>query len=107
MTKPVLAIALCSLLGACSLVEPIPGSNRVIMSNDLNSCTVIGETSVKVLETVLGLNIRKEVAIQDELQTLARNEAIAINANAIWPTSEVSEGSQTYNLLRCQPNPGR
>lgn len=102
MTKQMVAIGIAMLSAACSFVEPIPGSNGVILSNDLESCTVIGETTVEVLETVAYMDIRREEAIFDELQIMARNEAVRKKANAIWPTSEIEAGKQSFNLLRCR-----
>lgn len=103
MTRLALAMITLSLLNACSFVDTIPGAELVILSNDLASCEKVGQTTVKVLDNIIGID-RSETAISEELQMLAQNSAIKMNANAIWPVTEITEGSRTYHILRCQPN---
>ena len=41
-------------------------------------------------------------AIAEELQISAQNKAFELNANAIWPTSEIKNGEQVYDILKCE-----
>jgi len=103
MTNRLLAIATLSFVSACSFVDTIPGANQVILSNDLSSCKKVGQTTVKVLDEILWID-RSEQAIAEELQMLAQNSAVKMAANAIWPVSDIKDGSRTYHILRCKPN---
>lgn len=106
MTRPSLAISsllivLLSLSSGCSFVETIPGANQIIIANDEESCTKVGQTTVKVLHRFLWMD-RDVETVSDELQTLAQNSAVKMRANAIWPVSPVKEGSRTYHIYRCK-----
>jgi len=89
-------------LGACSFVETVPGSEQIVISQKLDNCTKVGETKVKVLDRLVGIE-RNEDAIAHELQILARNAAFDKRANTITPLSEVEAGQQTFALYRCRP----
>jgi hypothetical protein len=93
----------CSLfwiLASCSFVEPKPGAEHVILSNDLENCRSLAETEVSVRDTFL-LWERGTETIRQELETLAQNEALRLNGNAIWPLGPVEQGRQRYRILRC------
>lgn len=78
------------------------GSETVVISYETNNCKAVGETSVKVLSKVIGID-RSEDTIEEELHTLARNAAYERNANTIRPLGEVKDGRRTYVFYRC-PN---
>jgi len=90
-------LAICG----CSFVELDPGAQRVIYSNDLNSCQKIDTFSAKVQTEAL-LVERNAKAIAEELQMLAQNKAFGLDANAIWPTSEIESGEQSFDILVCE-----
>ena len=88
-------------LGACSFVDTVPGSERIVMSHDVDNCKKLGETKVKVLSQIAGID-RSEETMADELTTLARNAAFEQGANTIKPVGEMNEGSQAYALYLCR-----
>ena len=103
MTSPKAAILLFSFslsLTACSFVEPIPGSESIILSQHQESCKKLGNTTVKVLDKTFGIS-RKKDAIEQELQILAQNSAVKMGGNAIWPVSEIKEGERSYHIFLC------
>lgn len=98
--RPILPAAIiASSLNACSFVELHPGAQNIIFAND-ESCELIDNFKAKV-QTDNAYISRSEKAIREELQIVAQNEAFKKNANAIWPNSEVIEGTQSFKLLKC------
>lgn len=101
-------------LTSCSFVEPLPGEHHITMVNHSpeilesaqgsNHCKTLKALTFETRTTTAFFE-RSDRAIAEELQTLARNEAIRSHANAIWPNSDINKGKQTFLILRCQrPN---
>jgi len=88
-------------LQACSFVELTPGANQIIFSNHHTSCKKINEYHATVRTTTMLIN-RNAKAIAEELQILAQNEAYTKNANAIWPSSKIKDGQQSFDILHCE-----
>ena len=86
-------------------MEPLPGDHHITQVNKLHSddCQTLKEVTFETKTTTFFLS-RSPVAIADELQTLARNDAIQSYANAIWPMTEVKNGKQSFLILRCARN---
>ncbi|KZX82089.1 hypothetical protein A3715_16915 [Oleiphilus sp. HI0009] len=95
------AFILSITLVGCSFVDTVPGSQKVIISHDTAECKRIGETEVKVLSSIAGID-RDEDTMAQELSTLARNAAYSKKANTITPISEIEDGRQTFVLYRCR-----
>lgn len=97
-------------LVSCSFVEPLPGEHHIIQVNhspdqpinqqQSDECKTLKEVPLETKTTTFFIS-RSHKAIAEELQTLARNEAIRSFANAIWPTTEVKNGKQNFLILRC------
>jgi len=87
-------------ISGCSFVELHPGAHRIAYSNDLSSCEKIDAYTAKVQTEALLIE-RNPKAIAEELQILAQNKAFELDANSIWPTSEVKNGEQAYDILKC------
>ena len=47
---------------------------------------------------------RDPKVIAEELQTKAQNQAYRLYGNAIWPSSDIDDGKQSFEILNCQPN---
>jgi len=102
-----------SALISCSFVEPLPGEHHITQVNrthivstnqqNSNTCETLKEISFQTRTTTFFIS-RSEKAIAEELQILARNEAILSLANAIWPVTEVKDGEQSFLILRCSRN---
>jgi hypothetical protein len=90
-----------ALLSGCSFVDTVPGSERVVISYDTDNCKKIGDSKVKVLSEIAGID-RSEETIEEELNTLARNAAFEQGANTIKPASDIVDGSRSYSLYRCR-----
>ena len=98
-----LVIAATLALGACTWVKMEPEGARVRVlaaGAATQGCTPRGEIGVSVKDRV-GLYHRNELKVIDELETMARNEAVSLSADAILPLDEPSAGEQRFAAFRC------
>lgn len=95
-------VSTCIAITACSFVELKPGAESIIFAKEGDGCERIQTFTAKVKTSTLFINRRAE-AVAEELQILAQNEAYSLYANAIWPNSDIKDGQQDFNLLRCNP----
>lgn len=86
---------------ACSFVELKPGAETIIFAKQGDGCELL-ETFTAEVKTSTFFISRRPRAIAEELQILAQNEAYKLYANAIWPSSEIEDGKQVFDLLRCE-----
>ncbi len=99
---PVIAAATLTL-GACTWVkmEPEGARIRVLAADAVTSaCTTRGEIGVSVKDKV-GLYRRSDLKVRDELETMARNEAVGLGADAVQPLGEPVAGEQRFTAFRC------
>ncbi|KAF1688751.1 DUF4156 domain-containing protein [Pseudoxanthomonas taiwanensis] len=90
-------------LSACTWVpiQPQAKAVRVLPAGAAPAgCTKQGEVEVSVKHAV-GFYRRNPVKVRDELETLARNEAPGVGANAVQPLAEPVGGSQRFAAWRC------
>lgn len=88
-------------LNACTFVHMAPGAREVrVLASAPASCEKRGEVSVGVQDKV-GFYERSAVQVRDELETLARNEAPAVGADAISPLGPPQDGEQRWAMWRC------
>lgn len=64
------------------------------------NCTRVGRVSAVTRQDIVGVG-RNDERVQAELLTMARNEAAALGANAVVANSEIIDGKQTFDALRC------
>lgn len=97
-----IAFALISLTG-CTWVAPDSAGSRVAVVYDgpPAGCTRVGEISTSVAFRVAGIE-RSRTKVRDELESLARNEAVSLGADTIQPITEPFEGSQRFAAWRCR-----
>lgn len=99
-----LAAAMATLaLGACTWVKMEPDGARIrVLAADAatGGCTARGEIGVSVKDKV-GLYRRNDIKVRDELETMARNEAVSLSADAIKPLEEPYNGEQRFAAFRC------
>jgi hypothetical protein len=95
-------IATALSAGACSHVKLDPGAEAVrqVPDTEMSACKRLGKTNVKVLAKVLIFN-RGADKVAQELETMARNEAVLMNGNAVAPESEIEGGRQTFGIYSC------
>jgi len=87
----------------CEWVKMEPGAVQVRVlraGDDVASCHRLGEIAVSVKDRV-GPYERNSVAVRDELETLARNEALKLHADSVQPKSEPAGGEQRWLAYRC------
>ncbi len=97
------AVVVSFSMSACTWVKPESGALTVRVLDigaNVASCTKLGEIGVSVKDKV-GLYRRGELKVRDELETLARNEAVGLKADAVQPLGEPVSGEQRFAALRC------
>lgn len=101
-TASLSAVLLLSLSG-CTFVKMAPGAAEVqVVAQDknMNACEKVGEIEVSV-KNRLGPYQREDMSVQDELETLARNEAPDLHADVIQPREAPKDGEQRFLAFRC------
>ncbi len=73
---------------------------RTAWNDDVSSCREVGKVTVSVLDRV-GPVDRQDIAVRDELEVMARNEAGGMDADTIRPLGEPREGEQTFATYVC------
>lgn len=99
-----LLIALAATLAACTWVPMQSGAEavRVIAAGTPPSnCTKLGEIEVEVTDNVAFYE-RNPLRVREELETMARNEAVGLSADTIQPIAEIYKGRQRFAGLRCR-----
>ncbi|MGD9661599.1 MAG: DUF4156 domain-containing protein [Porticoccaceae bacterium] len=97
-----IAVALAaSLVSGCSMVKVSEAGKRVAMlTNDqVAGCTRVGSVSTSVLDNVIGIP-RNDKKIQTELDRLARDQAVLMNANTLVRMS-IIDGQGSYVAYNC------
>lgn len=92
-----------ALLSGCVWVKMAPGAQNVRVaaaSQDLSACQRRGEIAVSVKDSIAFYE-RNNLKVRDELETLARNEAVGLGADLIQPKGEPREGEQRFLAFRC------
>ncbi|MGY6518024.1 MAG: DUF4156 domain-containing protein [Lysobacteraceae bacterium] len=106
MRKSLLAALLLPLpllATGCAWVKLEPQARPIrvaAMQEDLSACTRLGEIAVSVKDGV-GPVGRNPIKVRDELETLARNEAVGLQADTVQPRAEPERGQQRYHAFRC------
>lgn len=95
------ALAAVLLLSACTWVPIQPEAQKVrVLREAPAACEKLGEIEVEVTSKV-ALYRRNPVRVTEELETLARNQALQLAATDIHPLSAPVEGRQTFAAWRC------
>ena len=89
-------------LTGCSWVQvTADGENvRAATLSEVANCTRVGTTTTQTLSRVVVVQ-RGGNQMQEELLTLARNEAAGIGGNVVVPESVITDGEQTFGVYRC------
>ena len=99
---PVLALSVLALAG-CTWVPMQSGAAavRVVAAGAAPAgCTKLGEIEVEVTDRV-GFYERNPLRVREELETMARNEAVGLGADTVQPIAEPRDGSQRFVGWRC------
>lgn len=98
-----LLLSVC-LATACTWVpmDPGAGSVRVLAAGAApTGCEKRGEIEVSVKDRIAFYE-RNDLRVREELETLARNQALSVQADAVQPAGEPREGSQQFTAWRCR-----
>ena len=97
------AVLGAALLGGCTWVHMAPGASavRVIGAGGApTGCERRGEIAVSVKDSIAFYE-RNDLRVHEELETLARNEAPGLQADAIQPLGPPASGEQRFAAYRC------
>jgi len=102
MSRILVVIIFAITLVGCNWVQLTPAGQNVQLSNDeaVESCQRVGRTQAETLDKIV-LVERGGNKLQQELVTLARNEAGDLGGNRIVPESVIIGGSQSFGVYRC------
>ena len=93
--------ALIATTAGCTWVHMAPGASAVrVVSSAPTGCQSRGEVEVSV-KASLGPVERNPLRVQDELETLARNEAPGLNADTVQALAPPADGKQRYAAWHC------
>lgn len=89
-------------LSACTWVKPTEGGAQVVVAEPFNArdCAAVSTITTSVKHTI-GSMQRKPEKVEQELTTLARNEAAIRGGDTIVPQGEVQDGARTFEVFRC------
>jgi len=90
------------LAGGCTWVKLDDAAQgvRVAYNGNVVGCRELGEIGVSVKDKV-GFYQRSELKVRDELESLARNEAVGLHADTIRALDEPHDGEQRYAAYAC------
>ncbi|HRH76624.1 MAG TPA: DUF4156 domain-containing protein [Cellvibrionaceae bacterium] len=96
-------LMLSALLTSCAWVTPTTRGQAIayLQPAQVQSCQKLGRVSVETVNKV-ALMQRDAVKVQNELITMAKNEAVVLKADTIAPESEVTDGRQTFLAYKCR-----
>jgi hypothetical protein len=103
MKRMIAAGAVGLLLQACAWVELTPGGEkaRVLSAAEVTNCTRLGTTTAST-KAEIGAVERPPERVQEELETLARNSAVAdLNGDTVVPVGKPKDGRQVFEVYRC------
>jgi len=91
------------MLSGCSWVQLEDGAERVnlVSESQAAECEQLGRTQVQVAHRV-GFIPRNEAAIQENLDDMARNQAVQMGGDTIAALDEAEEGRQRFGIYRCR-----
>lgn len=100
MRIPLLAVGCFALVG-CAFVTLTPSAARVqVLASAPSGCENRGEVVVTMTHRV-GFYERDALRLRDELEILARNQAVELGANRISPMQPPENGRQRWAMWRC------
>ncbi|MBL8300496.1 MAG: DUF4156 domain-containing protein [Rhodanobacteraceae bacterium] len=90
------------LLNGCTWVKlDAAGADvRVAYDGRADGCDKAGEISVSVKDRV-GFYERNDLKVKDELETLARNQAVSLPADTLVARAAPHNGEQVFDAYRC------
>jgi hypothetical protein len=103
-SKAMIASMTLVLLTACgnSWVQLTPEGERVTLAtpSQVTNCGRVGVANVNAIDNI-GFVQRSARQLQEELVSLARNEAGMMGGNRVVPESTINEGRQSFGVFHC------
>ncbi len=89
-------------LPACTWVEPTRESSEVTLVKDFNvkTCKKLGSTTATVKQKI-GIIIRDEDTVLEELTTLAKNSAAKMGGDSVVAKEPMVDGVMSFDIYRC------
>jgi hypothetical protein len=103
MTKALITAIGAVMLVSCSSWVQLTSEGESVMllpESGVASCTRVGGTRSSTLNKIL-FTQRNRLRLEEELATLARNEAGSMGGDAIVVESPISDGTQRFGVYRC------
>ena len=102
MRRAIAVLSVAVLAGGCTWVKLDDAAQnvRVAYDGNVSGCRELGEIGVSVKDKV-GFYERSEIKVRDELESLARNEAVGMHADTIKPVDEPHNGEQRFAAYAC------
>ena len=97
------AVVLALAASACTWVplQSAAAAVRVLPANAATAgCTQLGEIEVNVTDRVAFFD-RNPLRVREELESMARNEAVGLGATAVRPIAAPADGRQRFTAWRC------
>ena len=89
-------------LASCTWVHMAPGASAVqVVTGPPAGCEKRGDVEVSVKDSVAFYD-RNPLRVQEELETLARNEAPGMGADTVQPLAPPANGAQRYAAWKCR-----
>ncbi len=90
------------LATGCTWVALGPRAEAVNVraAGDVAGCKRLGKTHTRTLDKV-GFIPRRGSKVEEELERLARQEAVNMGGNAVSPLEDVASGERVYGIYSC------
>ncbi|MCC6207920.1 MAG: DUF4156 domain-containing protein [Gammaproteobacteria bacterium] len=105
MNRIAMAAAIVVTLQACAWVDLTPEGEktRVLSAAEVTHCKRLGTTTASVKAELAGIE-RAPERVQQELEALARNSAVAdLKGDTVVPVGKPKNGKQVFEVYRCIP----
>ena len=102
MRRIFMVLIATALVGGCTWVKLDDAAQnvRVAYDGNVSGCRQLGDVGVSVKDKV-GFYQRNDLKVRDELESLARNEAVGMHADTIKPVDEPHNGEQNFTAFSC------
>ncbi len=98
----IILFALAATIVACSFVEINPQAKNIIVAptmNTLSRCKFLGNITVSLWSSAE--TFQSKETVENQLNTLARNEAAKMGGDVVTPDSKIKDGQRTYRVYNC------
>lgn len=102
MYKKLFIFSLGFLLVSCTWVK-VTEEGEIVSIRDksqVTDCKKVARITSTSKGKIMGVE-RKKDKVKEELETLARNEAMEYGGNVLVPATEIKDGKQSFFVYRC------